>query len=102
MCVYPCHPETSVAIFLKMSDWFWHYDPTLNSMFLTGQAQVCIYTFFSRSFAVTMLNSQFDLEFLFDGVPLHMAYLVFDSPPPSPTLDKEMDTLEKSSPVTST
>ena len=83
--------------FLKTLDWFWHYDPDLDSMFLMGQAQVCMYIFFCRPFSINILSPQFDPEILFDGVPLHMVHPVFDLPPPLPILDMEMNLVEVSS-----
>ena len=57
-----------------------------------------MYIFFHRPFSITVLSPQFDLEFLFDGIPLDMAHLVFDPPPPSPILDTETDPLKASPP----
>ena len=83
----------SIVIFLETPDWTWHHDP----VYLLGHAAVRMYIFFSRPFTVTVLNPQFDLEFPFNGVPLHVAHLPYPSPSPPPSPSTETDLSEDSS-----
>ena len=79
----------SIVIFLKTPDWTWHHDP----VYLLGHATVRMYIFFSRP----VLSLQFDPEFPFNGVPLHVAYLPYPSPSPPPSPSTETDPSEDNS-----
>ena len=58
-----------------------------------------MYIFFSHPFAVTVLNPQFDPEFLFNGILLHMAHPPYASPssPLSPSIETNPSTDSSSS-----
>ena len=101
--IFPYHPQTlpitSTFIFLETPDWTWHHDLALNSINLQGQAAVRMYIFLGCLFAVIVLNTQFDPEFPFHGVPLNMAYPPYASPlpPPSPSIETDPSEANSSS-----
>ena len=56
-----------------------------------GSLHFWLYIFFQWSFVVSILSLFFDLEALFEGVHLFMAYLAFAPPQPSPPASMEID-----------
>ena len=79
--MYPYYPQTMamalVVIFLEAINWQWHYDHALDSMYLMGQAQIRLYIFIQRSFAVSILSPFFDPKAPLDRIPLCIAHPVF-------------------------
>ena len=59
----------------EMSEWQWHYDYAMDSLYLTVKSPVCLYIFFQWAFAVPVFSLLFDLAALFLGVLLYMAHL---------------------------
>ena len=74
----------SITIFLETSDWTWHHDLALDLVCLLGHVAIRMYIFFNNPFAVIVLSPQFDPEFPFNGVPLHVGHPPFPSPSPPP------------------
>ena len=92
-CIYPCHSQTTamaaIAFFAKVPKWQWHYNPALDSLYLTATSRVCLYIFFYLPFAVSVLSQFFDPEAHFDRIPLYMAHPAALSPQPLPPASME-------------
>ena len=82
--MYPCHSQMAVmvgmAFFIEMLEWQWHYDLSLDSLYLTATSHVRLYIFFWRGFVVPIFSPFFDLAALFKGIPLCIAHLVVVPP----------------------
>ena len=91
-----------ISFFTKIPEWQWHYNPTLDSLYLTASSYVCLYIFFQRPFVVLVLSSFFNLEAPFDGIPLYMAHLAAASPQPIPLASMESNPSKASSSSSST
>ena len=66
-------------------------------MYLLGQVAVMMYIVFSCPFAITMLSPLFDLEFLFNRIPLQMAHPPYPSPSTPSSPSTEIDPSEDKS-----
>ena len=100
LCVCSCHPQTLkmvlVVIFIETPDRLWHYNQTLDSMFLMGQAQVCMYIIFCHPFVVSILCWHLNPKSPFDIVPLFTTHPVFAPPQLSPSSSMEINPFEMS------
>ena len=88
--MYPCHSQmtvmTAMVFFAEIPEWQWHYDPALDSLFLTATSRMWLYIFFQRAFIVSVLSPFFDPKAPFDGIPLYMAHLVVIPPQMAPPI----------------
>ena len=91
----------SITVFLETTNYTWHHDLALDSVYLLGHAAMRMYIFFNCLFVVPILNPQFDLELPFNGVSLHAAYSPYPSPSSPPSPSNETNPAEYSSSTSS-
>ena len=98
--MYPCHSQTvemaTMAFFIEVPEWQWHYNPALDSLYMTTLSRMHLYLFFQRPFIVSVVNLVFNPVAIFDGIPLHLAHSVAASPQPSLLASMEIDPFEVS------
>ena len=106
--MYLCHSHTVVmaamTFFTKIPEWQWHYDPTLDSLYMTSTSHIRLYIFFQRAFAVPIFKPLFDPMASFQVITLymahpaavatHMAQLTAAPSQPAPPLPLESDPSE--------
>ena len=83
-----------VILFAELPKLQLHFDPVLDSIYITATCHVRYYIFFRRAFVVPLFSPLFDLVVPFLAVPLHMVHpvtpdtaplaVVATSPPASP------------------
>ena len=66
----------TIVFFAEVQEWHWHYDPFLDSLYLTASSHFLLYMFFYRTFAIPLLSPLFDPPAPFYGVLLYMAHLI--------------------------
>ena len=94
----------AMLFFTKVPKWHWHYDPFMDSLYLTTTSRVHLYIFFQWVFATLILSPLFDSAAPFLEVPLYMAHPYpvpphqaqppTASPPPVHPVSSESDPLE--------
>ena len=64
----------SIVIFLEVLEWTWHYDLSLDSLILLARNSFRLYIFFRCAFSTLVVSGNFDLQYLFNDLPLHYAH----------------------------
>ena len=72
----------TAIIFTKLLEVQFHYDPMIDSLYITVTCHFRLYFFFCRDFAVPLFSPLFDPTAPFLAIPLYMAHLV--APPAAP------------------
>ena len=86
-CVCPRHSQTmdmaaTVILFAELPELQFHYDFTIDSLYIIATCCFRLYFFFSRDFAAPLFSPLFDLTTAFLATPLYMAHP--KAPPVSP------------------
>ena len=62
-----------MAFFTEIPEWQWHYDPTLDSLYLTTTSHVRFYIFFQRTCVVLIFSLLFNPVAPFERILVYMA-----------------------------
>ena len=85
--MYPHHSQTidmaaTTILFTELPELQFHYDPVIDSLYITATCHFRVYFFFRCDFAVPLFSPLFDPAAPFLAIPLYMAHPV--GPPTSP------------------
>ena len=69
-----------IAFFTEILKWQWHYDPALNSLYLTASSHVHLYIFFKHAFAIPIFSPLFDPTTTLREILLYIAHPVAMQP----------------------
>ena len=89
--MFPCHSQTMdmaaiVILFAELPKLQFHYDPVIDSLYITTTCCFRLYFFFCCDSVVPLFSPLFDPATPFLAIPLYMAHPIAPpvSPPPSP------------------
>ena len=68
----------TIIFYAKVSEWQWHYNLALDSLYVMATTRFCLYVFFHRPLVVPLFSP------LFDSTTLYLAVLVYMAHPPAP------------------
>ena len=64
----------TIVFYTEVPEWQWHYDLTLDSLYLMATARFHLYVFFSQAFAIPLYSLLFDPTTPYLVVLLYMAH----------------------------
>ena len=77
--ICPHHSQTlemvaTIIIFTELPEWHLHYDPILDSLYITATCCFRLYIFFFHDFIVPLFSPSFDPTAPFLAMPIYMAH----------------------------
>ena len=72
----------TIILFAELPELQFHYDPVIDSLYITATCRFRLYFFFSHDFAIPLFSPLFDPATPFLAIPLHMAHPAAPPIPP--------------------